>query len=75
MSFCEVTPENVRDGICVGPPLCRGPSQGIFGSRIIGHVCKGETVGKTGKVDEMGERELVDVVSVRCGKRRDMARG
>ena len=31
-------------------------------------VCEGETVGKTGEVDEMGERELVLVVSVRCGK-------
>ena len=31
-------------------------------------VCVGETVGKIGEVDEMGERELVLVVSVRCGK-------
>ena len=30
-------------------------------------VC-GETVGKIGEVDEMGERELVLEVSVRCGK-------
>ena len=66
------------DGICVDPPLCRGTSQGIYiymGSRIIGLVCKGETVGKKGEVDEMGERELVLVVSVRCGKERDMTRG
>ena len=37
------------------------------GSRITGLVCKG-AVGKTGQVDEvceMGERELVLVVSVR----------
>ena len=61
-------PSFVRDGICVDPPLCRGTSQGVFGSRIIGLVCEGETVGKTGEVDEMGERELVLVVSVRCGK-------
>ena len=47
----------------------------IYGSRIIGLVCKGETVGKKGEVDEMGERELVLVVSVRCGKERDMTRG
>ena len=61
--------------MCVDPPLCRGTSQGIFGSRIIGLVCKGETVGKIGEVDEMGERELVLVVSLRCGKGRDMTRG
>ena len=58
----------MRDGICVAPPLCRGTSQGIYGLRIIGLVCEGETVGKIGKVDEMGERELMLVVSVRCGK-------
>ena len=65
----------MRDGICVAPPLCRGTSQGIYGSRIIGLVCEGETVGKIGETDEMGERELVLVVSVRCGKERDMTRG
>ena len=65
----------MRDGICVDPPLCRGTSQGIYGSRIIGLVCKGETVGKVREVDEMGERELVLVVSVKCGKGRDMTRG
>ena len=47
----------------------------LYGSRIIGLVCKGATVGKVGEVDEMGERELVLVVSVRCGKGRDMTRG
>ena len=62
-------------GICVDPPLCRGTSHGIYGSKIIGLVCKGETVGKIGEVDKMGERELVLVVSVRCGKERDMTRG
>ena len=31
-------------------------------------VCEGETVGKIREVDEKGERELVLVVSVRCGK-------
>ena len=58
----------VRDGICVDPPLCRGTLQGKYGSRIMGLVCAGETVGKIGEVDEMGERELVLVVSVRCGQ-------
>ena len=47
----------------------------ICGSRITGLVCQGATVGKAGEVDEMGERELVLVVSVRCGKGRDMTRG
>ena len=47
--------EPVRDGICVDPPLCRGTSQGKFGSRTTDVVCVGETVGKTGEVDEMGE--------------------
>ena len=31
-------------------------------------MCVGETVGKIGEADEMGERELVLVVSVKCGK-------
>ena len=35
-------------------------------------MCKSETAGKIGEADEMGERELVLVVSVRCGKGRDM---
>ena len=34
----------------------------------MGIVCKGETVGEIGEVDEVGERELVLVVGVRCGK-------
>ena len=38
------------------------------GSRITRLVCKRETVGKIGEVDEMGDRELVLVVSVRCGE-------
>ena len=59
---------NVRNGICVDPPLCRGTSQGKYGWRIIVLVCAGETVGKMGEVDEMSEKELVLVVSVRCGK-------
>ena len=66
---------HVRDGICVDPPLCRGTSKGFYGSRTIELVCKGETVGKIGEVDEMGERELVLVVSVRCGKESYMTRG
>ena len=39
--------------------------QGFYGSRAIGLVCVGEAVGK---IDEMSERELVLMVSVRCGK-------
>ena len=58
----------MRDGICVDPPLCRGTSQGKYGSRTVDLVCAVETVGKIGEVDEMGERELVLVVRVRCGK-------
>ena len=54
-----------KDGICVDPPLCRGTSQGKYGSCTKDLVCVGETVGKK---SEMGERELVLVVSVRCGK-------
>ena len=34
--------------------------------------CEG---GNVGKISEVGERELVPVVSVRCGKERDMTRG
>ena len=62
----------VRDGISVDPPLCRGSSQGKYGSWVKGVGCEGENVGKIG---EVGERELVLVVSVRCGKERDMTRG
>ena len=65
-------PSSVRDGTCVDPPLCRGTSQGTYGSSTKGLVCVGEIVGKIG---EVGERELVLVVSVRCGKERDMTRG
>ena len=35
----------------------------------------GETIGKIGEEDEIGERELVLVVSVRCGKECDMTHG
>ena len=49
--------------------------RGKHGLRVIGLVCEGETVGKTREVDEMGERELVLVVSVKCGKERDMTSG
>ena len=63
----------MRDGICVNPPLCRGTSQGKYGSRTIDLVCVGETVGKTGEADDMGEKELVLVVM--CGKQWDMTRG
>ena len=62
----------VRDGICVDPPLCRRSSQGKYASCAKGLGCGGENAGKIG---EVGERELVLVVSVRCGKERDMTRG
>ena len=61
-------PIRVRDGICVDPPLCRGTSQGKCSSCTEGFVCVGGTVGKIG---EVGERELVLVVSVRSGMRHD----
>ena len=35
-------------------------------------MCVGEIVGK---ICEVGERKLVLVVSVRCGKEQDMTRG
>ena len=55
----------------MGFPLIRHSAmeqrQGFYGSRAIGLVCVGEAVGKIGEVDEMSERELVLMVSVRCG--------
>ena len=42
--------------------------RGKNGLRFIVLVCEGETVGQVGEVDEKGERELVLVVSVKCGK-------
>ena len=62
----------MRDGISVDPPLCRQSQQGEYGSCAKGLGCKGENVGKIG---EVSDRELVLVVSVRCGKERDMPRG
>ena len=62
----------MRDGICVDPPLCRESLQCKYGSYAKGLRCEGENVGKIG---EVGERELVLAVSVRCGKERDMTRG
>ena len=47
----------------------------FYGMRFKVLVCAGETVGKIGDVDEKGERDLVLVVSVRCGKEGDMTRG
>ena len=54
------------------PPLRREPSQGKYGSCINRCGSVGEDEGMTG---EVVERELVVVVSVRCGKERDMTRG
>ena len=63
---------SVGDGTSVDPPLRRGSSQSIRGSCTIGLGCEG---GNDWRVSEVGERELVLVVSVRCGKERDMTRG
>ena len=57
----------MRERICVDPPLCRGTSQGIYGSCTERLVYIGEIVKKIGEVDE---RELVLVV--RQGMRHDM---
>ena len=54
----------MRDGISVGPPLCRGTSQGKYGSCTEGLVCVGQIAG----IGEVNDRELVLVVSVKCGK-------
>ena len=60
--------------MCVDPSLCRGTSQGKYGLRIIGLVCEGESVERSEKwMKWVGE--LVLVVSVKCGKERDMTRG
>ena len=58
----------VRDGMCVDPSLCCGTSQGKYGSCTKDLVGVGETVGKIGEKSEMGERELVNVVSVKWCK-------
>ena len=57
--------ESVRDGICVLPPLCRGTSQGEYGSCSKGLVCVGKIVEKRG---EVVRENFVLVVSVKCGK-------
>ena len=58
-------------GIVV-PPLRREPSQGTYGSCVNRSGSVGEDEGMIG---EVVERELVLVISVRCGKERDMTRG
>ena len=60
------------NGISVDLPLRRGSSQGMYGSCTKRLECEGEDDWKIG---EAGERELVLVVNVRCGKERDMTRG
>ena len=65
----------MRDWICVDPPLCCGTSQGKYLSRAIDPVYAGETVGKIGEVDELGERILVLVVIASCGRELDMTCG
>ena len=46
---------------------------------LIRQLCNASSKGKMDRapneVGEVGERELVFVVSVRCGKERDMTRG
>ena len=59
-------------GFSVDPPLRLESSQGFKGSSTKGQDCKGEN---DWKIDEAGERELVLVVGVRCGKEWDMTRG
>ena len=60
------------DGIFVDPPLRRESSQVKDGSCAKGLGCEGKNNWKIG---EASERKLVLVVSVRCGKERDMTRG
>ena len=62
----------VGDGNFEVPPLRRQSAQGIFGSCVnrSGSVGEGDFM-----IGEVVERELVLVVSVRCGKERDMTRG
>ena len=69
-SHTQIHTQTVRNEICVDPPLCRGTSQCKYGSCTEGLVCAGEIVGKIG---EVSERELVLVVSVKCGKEMVMA--
>ena len=54
------------------PQLRRESSQCTYGSWDNRLGCVGED---DCKIEEVGERELVLVVSVRCGKERDMTRG
>ena len=49
----------MRDRICVDSPLCRGTSQGKYGSRIIGLVC-------TGRPSERYERWMKGVRENLC---------
>ena len=50
----------------------RESSQGKYGSYAKTLGCEGENVGK---ICEVRDGELVLVVSVKCGKERDMTRG
>ena len=59
------------DGNSEVPPLCRGSSQGEYGSWVKMLECEERAC----KIGEVGEREIVLVVSVRYGKERDMRRG
>ena len=61
-----------RFSLSLSPWMVRGPSTI---PTLVGASCEGETVGKIGEEDEISERELVLVISVRCGKDGDMTRG
>ena len=54
--IAEVLANIVCEIFFLEPSLWRGTSQDFQGSRIVVLVCKGETVGETGVVDEKGER-------------------
>ena len=59
-------------GFGVDPPLCCGTSQGKMW--IVRQKAVGGDEKIVGNIGEAGERELVRVVSVRCGKERDKSR-
>ena len=58
--------------LSLSPWTVRGPSTI---PTFVGASCEGETVGKIGEEDDTSERELVLVISVKCGKDGDMTRG
>ena len=71
-TFADTTCFIVEDGRSEEPQLRRESSQCVFGSwdNRLGCVEEDDC-----KIEEVGERELVLAVSVRCGKEPDMTRG